>query len=280
MSAEPSVPQVMVNGRLVSAADAQIPALGPGFQFGHGLFETIRLRGGRPVFLQRHLARLVAGLDRIGLDWPNREELTERLQDVIAANPASHDVLKLIVFADANGPGELIHTRVSRYRPEDYQRGFRLHTVTAAPPPPLVAGLKVLAFLPWRLAQEAARQAGTDEALLVGADGELYEGSISNVYIVRDGMVLTPPRSSGILPGIIREVLMEQSEPPVREERLFRDDLTQADEVFVTNSILGVMPVSAWESQAWPGASGPITARLREAIAEAELQDLSRAPGL
>jgi len=280
MSAKPSLPQAMLNGQLIAAADAPIPALGPGFQFGHGLFETMRLRGGRPVFLQRHLARLEAGLARIGLDWPKRDGLADRLREVIAASPASHDVLKLIVFAEDGGPGELIHTRASRYRPEDYKRGFRLHSVAASPPAPLVAGLKALAFLSWRLAQEAAQQAGADEALLIGADGELYEGSVSNVYLVRDGVVLTPPRSSGILPGIIREVLLEQSEPPVREELLFRDDLARADEVFVSNSILGVMPVSAWENQTWPGAAGPVTTRLRETIAEAELQDLSRVPGL
>lgn len=241
----PSIPRrVMLNGRLLAAADARLSPFGDGFMFGCGVFETIKVVRGEPVFFAEHCARLAHGMQALGLGPAPSTELRARCVAVIAANPTGGDVLKVVVFADAQGTGELILTRASRYTPADYERGFCVRTAPAGSRPHPLAGLKSLNGLAHRQARLAARAAGCDEALWIDPAGAVLEGAASNLFVVRAGHIATPPLASGILPGIVRSLLLAQPALHGTEAPISAPDLMTADEVFLTNSLLGVMPVA------------------------------------
>jgi branched-subunit amino acid aminotransferase/4-amino-4-deoxychorismate lyase len=250
----PTDTKVMLDGKLCSAHTARISPLHEGFLYGHGLFETIKVHDGRPVFAAAHHARLSAS--GLALDLPYKLPLAtfrERLLKVIASNDVTHGSAKVTVFNNGDILGELITTRELVYSPETYARGFRLQT---RPTGRRVSGLtshKTLNYLENIRARRAALAAGFDEALFIDTAGEVIEGAGTNLFIVRDGVALTPPLASGPLPGIARaQVLALLGFARARETILTTADLLSASEVFVTNALLGVMPVSRIDDRTLP----------------------------
>ena len=238
--------KVMLDGKLCSAHTARISPLQEGFLYGHGLFETIKVHAGRPVFLAAHHARLTAGAG--ALDLPYKlplEKLRERLKKIITANDLKNGSLKIVLFNDGDNLGELITTREFLYSPETYVRGFRLQTRPTGRRVSGLSGHKTLNYLENIRARRAAIAAGFDEALFIDTTGEVIEGAGTSLFIVRDGVALTPPLASGPLPGIARaQVLALLGYARAREAVNTTADLLTATEVFVTNALLGVMPVS------------------------------------
>lgn len=270
---------VILNGALVPADSARISALSDGFLFGLGLFETIKVLAGRPVFPREHFARLAASAATLGLSLPaSPAEFLAHCRQCIAANRLDEGALKLVVFQDTGGPAELIVPRTTRYAAEVYALGFRLHTVPIHRAGPLAA-MKSLNYLECLRAKQAAQAAGGDEALLTGADGLVLEGATSNLFMVRAGVVLTPPLTQGILPGIVRAQvlgLLEQNQ--VREEQIPQKQLLEADEIFVTNSLLGVMPVSRLDEHTFPLAHNPVTRSIQQSYRAHEQRSLASQP--
>ncbi|MGH8019232.1 MAG: aminotransferase class IV, partial [Opitutaceae bacterium] len=181
--------------------------------------------------------------------------------------------LKIVVFQDAAGVSELILTRPPAYRPEHYARGFRLQTVRDGRRENKICGLKTLNYLDCLVAKRAAQAAGCDEALFVDSGGRVLEGSTSNVFVVKDGAVLTPALDQGILPGIARSrVLQLLAKENVREGVVPTPLLFEADEVFVTNSLLGVMPVARIDERGYDRAANPVTKSIMGTYRALELQ--------
>ncbi len=248
----PTDTKVMLDGKLCSDHSARISPLYEGFLYGHGLFETIKIHDGRLVFLAAHHARLTASAH--ALDLPYKlplDKLRERLHKVIAANVISHGSAKVVVFNQGDAPGELIATRELVYSPETYARGFRLQTRPAGRRLSGLTGHKTLNYLENIRARRAALAAGYDEALFIDTTGEAIEGAGTNLFIVRDGVALTPPLTSGPLPGIARaQVLALLGYARARETVITTTDLLTATEAFVTNALLGVIPVSRIDDRA------------------------------
>ncbi len=262
----PTDTKVMLDGKLCSAHTARISPLHEGFLYGHGLFETIKVSAGRPAFLAAHHARL--STSGLALDLPYKLPLAtlhERLLKVIAANDVTHGSAKVTLFNQGDTVGELITTREFAYSPETYARGFRLQT---RPTGRRVSGLtsyKTLNYLENIRARRAALAASFDEALFIDTAGEVIEGAGTNLFIVNDGVALTPPLASGPLPGIARaQVLALLGFARAREAVITTAELLSASEVFVTNALLGVMPVSRIDTRDLP-VPQPFTSDLQSA---------------
>ncbi len=263
---------VYLDGDYLTEADASVAASDPGLLFGRGLFETLRARGGDVYLLEGHLDRLEAGAEIIGMDVPPAvaeleaivRELTERqrLEDARVR-------LTLTVGPESGRSAFFVQARaVTEYPERLYEKGLTVHVASLRrnETSPL-ARVKSLNCLDNLLAKEKARAAGVDDAILLNTRGLLAEGSTSNLFLIRDGNLHTPPIADGALPGITRGAVLELAEAAgisTRELSLTMDDLRHADEAFLTNSVGGVMPLVAVDgSNVGTGLPGEVTGRLR-----------------
>jgi branched-chain amino acid aminotransferase len=270
---------VWLNDGLVRADEARVTAFDAGFQHGVGLFETLRAYNGVPLLLAAHLARLSASAQLLGvLPGDHREELSHAVSEVLEANDLREARIRITLSAGALGqsPDEqvqatilIVATANPDYPAEFYQAGM---TVTLLPfrqfaDDPL-AGHKTTCYFGRLLGLRQAQQANCQEAIWQNADGHLAEGCTSNLFVVRDGVVCTPPRSTPVLPGVTRAVVLELAKElgvPAEEASVTQEDLLGTDEAFLTNAVMGVMPLCRVERQAiGAGKPGDVTRRIYE----------------
>lgn len=272
------MPTVCLNGRFMPREQAQITVEDRGFLYGYGLFETILIKEGRPAFWTLHLERLLAGCAVLGLTPPvSEDKLGVLIQETIHRNRMSTGALRLTLSAGAAG-GEstlLLGTRPLPYSAGDYRRGFRACFADARrnEKSPLVR-LKSLNYLENLLARESARRRGLDEALFLNTSGYLAEGSASNLFMVKNGYLITPDVEQGLLPGVVRRVVLEISRGlglAVEERAVRPEELAAAEECFLTSSLLGVMPlVEVAGRRIGSGRPGFWTEKLGAALREYE----------
>lgn len=263
---------VYLNGDYLRAAEARVPAAGAGLLYGRGLFETFRARRGAVYLLERHLHRLRTGARVLDIALPGElsdlrgivRELTERcgLDDARVR-------LTLNAGADDGRPVLLVQARAATDYPERrYETGMSaiIAAVRRNETSPLSL-IKSVNYLDNLLAREEARRGGVDEALLLNTRGSLAEGATSNLFLVQNNRLLTPPVDDGALPGITGGAVLELAAADglaARESSLTEDDLRRADEAFLTNAVGGVMPlVSVDGSKVGSGVPGEVTRRLR-----------------
>ena len=250
------------NGRLVPAAEVRIAPDDAGFLFGDGLFETLRVDGGRPRDLSAHLDRLLAGLGRLGIATPeSRCDLGRAVNEV--AKAASRPLARLRITVSrgtAAGPTRLI-TASPYESPGEAVAAVLLPDCRIDSRSPL-AGLKSLCYQNNRVALIKAEARGAFEALLLNEHGRLAEGSRSNVALVLPEGIFTPPESEGCLPGTVRRRLLERG--VLRERPLTLEDLAAPSGLLLMNSLIGVLPVARIDGRELP--VGPEAARLREAL--------------
>ncbi|RRJ99604.1 aminotransferase class IV [Opitutaceae bacterium TAV3] len=214
------------------------------------------------------LPALLADLDRAPPPPPpaSTAETGARITRLLAALGMPAAAVKIVRYQELSGTGEIITARPLPCKPTDYIRGFRLQTLSQ----PTRKGRalpahKTLNYLENLLARRAARAAGFDEALFVTPCGTVLEGSASTLFIVKHGLVLTPPLALGILPGVMRAAVLAHLGPQrAREEIVTRDELLAADEVFVTNALMGVMPVVRIDAHEFD-QNAPVITALRAA---------------
>lgn len=215
--------------------------LDEGYQFGLGVFETIAIENQRPVLLSWHLERLNGSLAELKIP----QSVTEaEVTDYLSGQEADHHALKIMV----SGENKLFTLRRNHYTREQYQRGFRLaySPVYRNETSPLVRH-KTMNYGDCILEKRRAAAVGADELIFKNSRGEICEGTVSNLFFVRDGRLFTPPLSCGLLPGVLRRFLLEHFS--VTEKILFPEDIASMDECFITNSLMGIMPVSSLEGQ-------------------------------
>ncbi len=265
----------MLNGRIEHAGALRISPLSEGFQFGYGVFTTLRLVGGRPAMMTEHHGRLTVQAAALDLGRPSEiAELKERCLMLAREAGACDGALRITWFRDVEGTSELIQLRPTTYAPELYRLGARLYRVEAEGGATL-SGLKTIAYLRFLRAKRAAAGAGFDEALLVTAGGRVLEGATTNVFCVLEGVLATPPESEGLLPGVVRGAILKGSCGVGALERAITwDELLGAQEVFVTNSVMGVMPVRGLGDRLLASAGGPITREVTKGWAGLEAASL------
>jgi branched-subunit amino acid aminotransferase/4-amino-4-deoxychorismate lyase len=263
-------PQVLLDGELLPAAQAKVSALSDGFLYGHGVFETLRTHNGVALHLAAHHARLAASC--VALDLappPSTDELGQRITRLLASARLPNAAVKVARYRELNRTGELITARTLPYSAPDYLRGFRVQTFRQGERDGRLTGHKSLNYLENILARRAAKAAGFDEALFVTPAGLVLEGSASSLFIVKDGHAHTPPLSAGILPGVARARVLALVGPErAHETPLTLADVLAADEVFLTNALMGVMPVCTLDAHKFP-AHSPETSAVRHLFANA-----------
>jgi branched-chain amino acid aminotransferase len=278
--------KVWLDGSVREASAARIPVTDHGVLYGDGVFEGIRVYGGRVFRLERHLARLQASAKALALALPGGvDAMREIVLETARAFGAREAYVRLVV---TRGEGALgvdpatcpsprvfcIVDAVRLYPAETLARGLRLATASVRRPPcdVLDPRVKSLNYLNSVLAKLDARRAGADEALILNLAGNVAEASVANVFTVSGGRLATPPPSDGALEGITRGAVIELARAlgfAAEERTLGRMDLLAADEVFLTGTGARVVPAAALDGQPiGAGAPGPVAAKLADAYTE------------
>lgn len=259
-----------VDGRLRDPDARCISPRDPGFLLGLACFETLLLEDQCLYFVSEHLERLESSASGLDIEWPPRWDLEQALElycDPLRDRGSIAIRVTLSPGAPGAGPSVVIDSR-ARPLPDpagvevilcERQRlvGFSL------------AALKSTSRAAHVLARARAEASGAWEALLGTDEGDVAEGSASNVFVVRDGVAFTPPLDRGLLAGIVRDKLVHElgdGEVRIVEERVRPEDLSAADEVFLSSSLARILPVRAVRGvrEDLPGAAGAVTRHLAE----------------
>lgn len=244
-----------------------------GLAYGDGLFETIAVHGGQPLLLDRHLTRLAEGCSRLAIAAD-----IDRVRAELRAYAATmgEGVLKLILTRGdglrgyapdpaAQGRRILQGNPPAAYPAVHGEQGVRLFPcVTRLSNQPLLAGLKHLNRLEQVLARAEWRDGEHAEGLMLDQAGRVIEGVFSNLFLVRDGVLITPDLKRCGVAGVMRAELLFQAESlaiPTQITDISLEQLQRADEVFICNSVYGVWPVRAYAALSWP--VGPLTRKLQ-----------------
>ncbi len=272
----PAAAWAWLDGSYVGAAEARVRADDAGLLYGRGLYETFRARHGSVYRLEDHRQRLQAGARMLGIALPTALAQLPAIVRGLAQRCELEDArVRLTLTAGPVLPGKgarpslLLQARPATDYPEAlYERGMSAMTAPVRRnETSSLSGVKSLNCLDNLLSREWARAAGADTGLLLNTRGLIAEASTSNVFLVRDGELLTPPVQDGALPGITRGAVLElavAADMVAREASLRPDDLRPADEAFLTNAAGGVMPLVSLDSaDVGSGRPGEITLRIR-----------------
>ncbi|MCL4515754.1 MAG: aminotransferase class IV [Firmicutes bacterium] len=264
----------VVNGKLVIEGESWISSRDQGLLYGYGLFETMRVYGGRIFALEAHLQRLLISGDQLGIvKGLSLEDLGRAAGEYVGKNQLDSGALRLTLTKGEPHqgiyPAVVLSSRELTYFPGDYEQGFSamISHVRKNQTSPLVYH-KTLNYLDNLLSLQAAREAGTREALFLNTNGLLTEGALSNLFFVRDGVIHTPAVACGLLDGIARRTVFELAATggyKLVEGEYVPEDLLAADEAFLTNSLMEVMPlVKVGGDPIGDGKSGRVTGDLLE----------------
>jgi len=272
-----------MNGALTPIEHARLSVFDHGLLYGDGVFEGIRFYRGRTFRLGAHLDRLCRSAAALRLAIPyDRATLTEAVKQTVAAFHQPDGYLRLVVTRGEGrlglDPATCARANVFIIADEltlvsDATRDAGARVIVAATrrlaPDGLDPRIKSLNYLNHILARMEAGNAGADEAILLNAQGRVAEGTADNIFIVRDGVLLTPPPSDGALEGITRAVVLElaaQARIPARESSLAPYDLYTADEGFLTGTGAELIPVREVDGRTLRESPGPIFRRLSTAF--------------
>lgn len=269
--------KLWVNGGLRDADEARVSVLDHGLTVGDGVFETLKAVHGQPFALTRHLDRLTRSALGLGLPEPDLDEVRRACDAVVAANPMELGRLRITYTGGVSplgsdrgdaGPTLVVALGESVRRPD----------TTAVVTVPwtrnersALTGLKTTSYAENVVALARARERGGSEALFANTVGRLCEGTGSNVFVVLDGELHTPPVSSGCLAGITRALTVEWT--GARETDLAFEVLELAEEIFLTSTLRDVQAVGLVDGRRMPGAPGPVTAKAMRIFEERAAAD-------
>ena len=283
----------LIDDRIVPEEQATIHWNDPGFRRGYGVFETIRVAGARPFLAGCHALRLHEGAPRLGIvPWLHPRTLVRRLERLVRETGTVDGVLRVFLTPGPSPEGEAPAVPASIAPGIPMTTGPRptraryLATITSREPAPASAramlaphlrdarsplvGVKTLSYAEEQLLLALARARGFDEALRRNLDGRLTEGTWSNLFVIEDSRLVTPPLSEGLLAGITRWFVLrtardcglEPREEPVPVERLMA-----AGEAFVTSTTRGIVPLVGVDGRPiGTGAPGERSVRLRRSL--------------
>lgn len=263
-----------VSGRgLVDPSEPVVHVDDEAFMRGRGAFETMRVYAGRPFRLAEHLARLDASCARLGFQPPAHSTVEDLAALALEASGAGDATLR-VYATPGRGDGEVAFVVVGGLPAELEElraRGIRLVTVEFRPAD-LIGGVKSTSYALNMMAIDSARERGADDAVFVGADRTVLEGTTANVWWRCGEALCTPSLELGVLAGVTRDVLLEAAPSlgyDVREGVFLVDELAGSEEAFTTSSVREVMPVVELDGRAiGDGRPGAAAARLQAALRE------------
>ncbi len=275
---------VYYNGNFLRASEAHVSIFDHGFLYGDGVFETIRVYQGMPFAFENHMDRFFRSADGIALKVPLVRSVILKAVEVLLDKNNLKDALIRVCLTRGEGdvgldtdlcpnPTFLIIPRQwSPYPKEYHERGVAMHitSVMRVPPATIPATVKSHNYLPNVLAKAEAKAAGCFDAIMLNMEGYVAEGTTSNIFLVRGGQIQTPALAAGILEGITRRWVMELAEKKgleVFERMILPDEIFQADECFITNTSMEIMPVSYCDGKPiGSGLPGAVTLTLLKAF--------------
>ncbi|QJD29770.1 aminodeoxychorismate lyase [Methylococcus geothermalis] len=273
--------RVLVNGRPAECVDAR----DRGFQYGDGVFTTLRVSGGRPLLLSRHLDRLADACSRLGIPYPGDESLLADLQ--LLGPEAAEGVVKIQITRGIGGRGYRPVTDgeptrvVSLHSAPEFPRAYyrygvsAMHCRTPLGVNAALAGIKHMN----RLEQVLGRGEWADEyqeGVMCDTEGFVVEGTMSNVFLAKSGRIETPLIDRCGVNGVMRRLVLEIASSQgveVRERRIRPEELASADEVFLTNCVIGIWPVARLADRSYP--VGEVTRMLSARVADCQRGVLS-----
>jgi branched-chain amino acid aminotransferase len=274
--------KIFLDGKYVSDDEAKVSVFDHGLLYGDGVFEGIRLYGGKIFRLDQHLDRLFASAKAIMLQVPmTKQQLVEACCETCRQNRLKDGYIRLVVtrgvgylglnpFRCKNPTVFIIADTIELYPEEVYRKGLKLITASTQRTSPAAVNpsIKSLNYLNNILAKIEAVHAGASEAIMLNSQGHVAECTGDNIFIVRGGKIETPPVSAGALVGITRQVVIElaaKRKIEVREANLTRYDLITADEVFLTGTAAEIVPVANIDGRTiGAGQPGSLTLKLTD----------------
>ncbi|GAA2931221.1 aminotransferase class IV [Streptomyces mexicanus] len=270
--------KVWLDGALRDIEAARVSVLDHGLTVGDGIFETVKAVDGKPFALTRHLQRLTRSARGLGLPDPDHDEVRRACAAVLEANPMPLGRLR-ITFTGGHGPlgsdrGDQGTTLVVALG-ETTRRPDSTAVVTVPwtrNERGALTGLKTTSYAENVVALAHAHRHGASEALFGNTAGRLCEGTGSNVFVVLDGEIHTPPLASGCLAGVTRALAIEWT--GAKETDLPLDVLREAEEVFLTSTLRDIQAVHRVDDRELPGTAGPVTAKAMRIFEERSGDDL------
>jgi branched-chain amino acid aminotransferase len=268
---------IWLNGALCDADAARVSVFDHGLTVGDGVFETIKAVDGRGFAVTRHLERLARSARGLGLPEPDLDEVRRACDAVLEANPMPFGRLRITYTGGLSPLGSdrgterptlVVALGQSTRRPDSTEIVTVPWTRNERG---ALAGLKTTSYGENVIALARAREHGASEAVLANTVGQLCEGTGSNVFVVLDGELYTPPLSSGCLAGITRALVVDWA--GAQEADLPLDVLERAEEVFLTSSLRDVQAVHRVDERELPGALGPVTAKAMRIFDERSAAD-------
>jgi branched-chain amino acid aminotransferase len=281
-----SFPVVFVNGMRMPGDGGHVSARDRGFTLADGLFETMRARHGVVFRLDQHLRRLTDGLRVMQIPEPPhlRQEIAQALSDARVSAPDAGDLAIRLTITRGSGPGGLMPpaeanptvvvtvTAMPILSPDTYALGLRSVIASGRRNArAMTAGLKTLSYTDAVAAWLEAQRAGAEEAIFLDEDGHCSEATASNLFIYREGHLLTPPVTCAALPGITRAAVLELAAAAglrAGEQAFGPEQLASAEEAFVTSSLRGIAPIRSVSGRpVGTGVPGPVVTQIRTAYA-------------
>jgi branched-chain amino acid aminotransferase len=273
---------VYVNGHFVPKEEASVSVFDHGFLYGDGIYETLRAYSGKLFLLSKHLSRLRHSAEAISLKLPlPLEKIGEALHETLSVNKLTEAYVRIHL---SRGPGEIgldpalchaptmiiVTQPFKDYPVAFYKNGVAVAVVSTRRNHPLAISpvIKSTNFLNNILAKIESLKSGAYEGIMLNWEGDVAEGTISNIFTVKHGVLYTPSLDTGILEGVTRDLVLHLARKdriPAKETRLKQHDLTSADECFITNTTVEVLPVTRVDGNViGNGRPGPVTTALRE----------------
>jgi branched-chain amino acid aminotransferase len=274
--------QIYISGKFVPQEDAKVSVYDHGLLYGDGVFEGLRSYSGKVFRLREHVRRLYESAQAIWLAIPmSQDEMCDAVNETVQVNKIGDGYVRLVVTRGAGTLGLdpnrcsnpqviIIADTIALYPPELYEKGLEIVNVSVQrmSPAALSPRIKSLNYLNNILAKIEGLQAGCIEALMLNHKGEVAECTGDNIFLVRDGVLYTPPLEAGILAGITRNAVIEIAREggiDVRETPLTKHDVYIADECFLTGTAAEVVPVVKVDSRTiGAGKPGPMTRDLEK----------------
>lgn len=271
--------KVWINGKFVDSNKAKVSVFDRGFMYGDGAFETMRSYAGVVFRINEHLKRLSLSLKTLKIKVPYPvKTLKDNIGKSLCINNLRSAYIKIIVtrgegrfglsYKDIFVPNVVIISKEFEGYPDRiFNCGINAEIIGTHNERSAIAGIKTLNYLAFIMARFRAKEEGFDDAILTNTKGYITEGATSNIFLIKEGVLITPAPESGILPGITRGVIINIAKTlkiPVREKTVSRKELLNADEVFFTSSLAEVLPVTKVGSKRiGPGKVGALTKLFR-----------------
>lgn len=262
---------ISLNGKIAKAHEAGISPVSEGFMYGYGLFETVKVQAGKMYFFAEHMERLRRGCGVLGMKLEfSSDMICQYCDELIEKNNLFHGGIRVAYTKNGDFYDLLITTREQPYPKEQYEKGWKVcFSPMKRNPESLLVGIKSNNYLENILSLKKAKEKGYDEAIFLNVYGKISEGAISNIFFVKNHIVYTPSATCGILPGIMRDKvidIMKSIGVELKIGQYEKEEIYGADEIFATNSLVDIMPVSQLENKKFDLEKASVTAMLMKEL--------------